>query len=137
MTIHQLGSISETPAGEGPLTQPGARLFRAATSDRGRAVAQALAEERTILAVHRVESALLVERGHGTVLHWEGLRGKLYTLPLDPEQRAFLGLILSMVGMGQVAITAVTDLNTERLRIIVQALLRLAGDDSIAIATRI
>ncbi|MFF8971457.1 hypothetical protein [Streptomyces sp. NPDC014995] len=120
-----------------PRTRLGARLVRAATSDRDRIAARALAEERTVLAVHQVASALLVVQGGRTVLRWEGLMGKLYTLPLDPGQRAFLGLVMSMVGIGSVTIAAVAELDTERLRIITQAILRLAGDDSIAIATRL
>lgn len=130
-------TVQTTTPDDAPAKRLGARLVRAATSDRDRIAAQALAEERTVLAVHQVESALLVMQNGRNVLRWEGLMGKLYTLPLDPEQRCFLGLVLSMVGIGSVTIAAVAELDPERLRVIIQAMLRLAGDDSIAIGTRI
>ncbi|MFG2948172.1 hypothetical protein [Streptomyces adustus] len=115
----------------------GKQLVRAAKGSRYRAAAQALASERTVLAVPQVRRALVVERDWRPTCEWEGLMGKLYTLPLDEAQRRFLGLVLSMVGIGHVSLSAVADLDEERVRIITQAILTAAGSDSIAIGTRL
>ncbi|QWA20905.1 hypothetical protein KJK32_05070 [Streptomyces sp. JCM17656] len=46
-------------------------------------------------------SRLLVVAGaDGPVCRWEGLMGRLYGLGLDDQQRAFLGLVMGMVGIG-------------------------------------
>ncbi|MPY34105.1 hypothetical protein FNH09_23505 [Streptomyces adustus] len=102
-----------------------------------RVAIQALVEERTILALPQVRTAIVAERRGRKACNWEGLTGMLYTLPLDRPQRIFLGLLLSMVGIGSTPLSAVADLDHERLRIFTQAILRLAGSDSIAIGTRL
>lgn len=120
------------------LTALGAALVASAKRDRDRIAAQALADERTILALPAVQAVLGVRcDGRRPVANWEGMLGRLYTLPLDEQQRSFLGLVLSMLGIGSTTLAAVSSLSGERLRIITQAILRLAGDDSIAVATRL
>lgn len=118
------------------LERLGAQLVRNARRPWDRAAAQALAAERTILALPRVRSALVVEKSKGAVARWEGLLGHLYTLSLDEQQRAFLGLVLSMTGMGSTPLTAVEQLDEERLRIILKSIVTLAGNDRIAVGTR-
>lgn len=119
------------------LTALGAALIRNANRPKERIAAQAMAEERTILTLPQLQAALVVRDGGRVTCRWEGLTGKLYTLPLDPQQRAFLGLVLSLLGIGSTTLSAVSDLDPERLRVVTQAILRLAGDDSIAIGTRL
>ncbi|WP_330349552.1 hypothetical protein [Streptomyces sp. NBC_00582] len=119
------------------LSALGAAIVRSSKKPSARVAAQALADERTILALPPVQAALIVQERGKPVAVWERLMGRLYTLPLDSEQRAFLGLVLSMLSIGSTPLAAASDLSGERLRIITQAVLRLADDDSIAIGTRI
>src|ERR671926_753634 len=74
-------------------------LVRNASGNRDCAAAQALAEEETLLAHPGVRSALVAKVDGRVTARWEGLMGRLYTLGLDEQQRAFLGLVLSMVGI--------------------------------------
>ncbi|MCX5008547.1 hypothetical protein OHB05_39010 [Streptomyces sp. NBC_00638] len=114
------------------------RLIDAATSDRELAAAQALVEEETILARESVLRALgLLNVPSKANIQWEGLAGRVYSLGLDDEQRAFLGLTLSMVGIGCVTLAAVTDLGERRLAVMLRAVARLAGNDTLAVGTRI
>ncbi|MEU0242733.1 hypothetical protein ABZ192_00105 [Streptomyces sp. NPDC006235] len=112
------------------------QLVRTATSPLDRAAVQALVEERTILEVAAVRHALIVDSEHGPTAHFEGLSGWQHTLGFDEEQRSFLGLVLSMVGIGLTTVASVQDLDERRLPIILRAILRLAGNDTIAVGTR-
>ncbi|MCI3271379.1 hypothetical protein [Streptomyces cylindrosporus] len=125
------------PEDEVDLPQLGELLVASAKNDRDRAAAQALAEEETLLAHDGVRRALVVKEGGRMTAVWERLMGRLYTLGLDDQQRAFLGLVLSMVGIGQVSLTAVESLDERRLIIMQRAILRLAGNDRIAVGTRL
>ncbi|MBT2675801.1 hypothetical protein J7E95_34420 [Streptomyces sp. ISL-14] len=115
----------------------GQRLVESAQSSRSRAAAQALAEEETILALDSVRRLLVVEGEDGPVCHWEGLMGRLYGLDLDDAQRAFLGLVLGMTGIGLHILTAVEELDERRLLILMRAMPALAGNDRIAVGTRV
>ncbi|MFC8512010.1 hypothetical protein [Streptomyces sp. NPDC057257] len=126
-----------TPAAEVDVPRLGELLVRNAKSGRDRAAAQALAEEETLLAHKGVRAALVVKKGGRMTAYWEGLMGRLYTLSLDDEQRAFLGLVLSMVGIGSIPLTAVESLDERRLLIFQRAIARLAGNDRIAVGTRL
>lgn len=129
-----LTSAETTDRGE--LMQLAQKLIDSATSDRERAAAHALDEEETILSHTSVLRALgLLDQGEA--VRWEGLSGSVYSLGLDEEQRAFLGLVLSMVGIGHVTLAAVTDLGEHRLAIMLRAIARLAGNETIAVGTRI
>ncbi|QIY96957.1 hypothetical protein HEP87_26840 [Streptomyces sp. S1D4-11] len=121
---------------ETDLKRIGKKLVRSATSDRGRAAAQALVEEETILQQRGVLAALNLLDPR-PVVRWEALSGRVYSLDLDDEQRAFLRLTLSMVGIGQVSLTAVSDLGERRLAVMLRAIARLAGNDTIAVGTRL
>ncbi|MET8098125.1 hypothetical protein ABZV29_16845 [Streptomyces sp. NPDC005236] len=115
----------------------GQRLIDAATSDRELAAAQALVEEETILAHRSVQRALGLEMPSPSAVRWEGLAGRVYGLGLDEEQRAFLGLALSMLGIGHVSLAAVSDLGERRLAVMLRAIARLAGNDTLAVGTRV
>ncbi|MGQ4345749.1 hypothetical protein [Streptomyces sp. SAS_275] len=116
----------------------GARLIESATTDRELAAAQALVDEETILAHRSVLGALgLLDLPEVATVGWEGLMGRVYTLGLDAEERAFLGLVLSMVGIGNTPLSTVSDLGERRLSIILRAIARLAGNDTFAVGRRI
>ncbi len=112
------------------------QLVRTAKSSSDRAAVRALVEERTILEIRAVRYALIVDTSRGATAEFEGLSGRQYTLGLDEQQRSFLGLVLSMVGIGLTTIAAVQDLDDRRLPIILRAILRLADNDTIAVGTR-
>ncbi|MER6233378.1 hypothetical protein ACFY1L_46235 [Streptomyces sp. NPDC001663] len=115
----------------------GKLLVDSASNDRDRAAAQALFEEETLLAHDGVRAALVVRQSGHMTARWEGLMGRLYTLGLDEPQRAFLGLVLSMVGIGSIPLSAVEELDEHRLVIMQRAIVRLAGNDRIATGTKI
>ncbi|MFH8389113.1 MULTISPECIES: hypothetical protein [unclassified Streptomyces] len=120
------------------LDEPAKRLLASVKTAGDRAAAQALVEEGTILARRSVLSVLgLLDAPAWSPVRWEGLTGRVYSLGLDEEQRAFLGLTLSMVGIGQVTLAAVTDLGERRLAVMLRAIARLAGNDTLAVGTRI
>lgn len=112
----------------------GARLIESATSNRELAAAQALVDEETILSLRSVHGALgLLDLPSEAPVGWEGLMGRVYTLGLDREERVFLGLTLSMVGIGNTPLSAVSDLGERRRAIILRAITRLAGNDTPAV----
>ncbi|WP_079056382.1 hypothetical protein [Streptomyces caeruleatus] len=115
----------------------GEQLLASATYNRGRAATQALVEEETILALDNVRRLLVVEGEDGPVCHWEGLMGRLYGLGLDDVQRAFLGLVLGMVGIGLHTLFSVGELDERRLLILMRAMPTLAGNDRVAVGTRL
>jgi hypothetical protein len=115
----------------------GQLLIESAPRGRCRAATQALVEEETILALDSVRRLLVIEGAAGPVCSWEGLMGRLYGLGLDGAQRAFLGLVLGMVGIGLHTLSAVEELDERRLLILMRAMPVLAGNDRIAIGTRV
>ncbi|MFJ9376123.1 hypothetical protein [Streptomyces sp. NPDC101455] len=115
----------------------GEQLIASATFARSRAAVQALVEEETILAMKSVRSLLVVEGEDGPVCRWEGLMGRLYGLGLDDAQRAFLGLVLGMIGIGLHTLSAVEELDERRLLILMRSMPTLAGNDRIAVGTRV
>ncbi|MFD6294226.1 hypothetical protein ACFWFU_05375 [Streptomyces sp. NPDC060235] len=116
----------------------GARLIESATTDRELAAAQALVDEKTILSHRSVHRALgLLDLPSEATVRWESLMGRVYTLGLEREERVFLGLTLSMLGIGNTPLSAVSDLGERRLAIILHAITRLAGNDNLAVGRRI
>ncbi|MET9762075.1 hypothetical protein ABZ016_23965 [Streptomyces sp. NPDC006372] len=113
------------------------QLVRTAKSSRVRAAVQALAEEQTILSVPAVRHALVVDTSRGAAARFEELSGLQYGLGLDEQQRVFLSLVLSMVGIGITTLASVEDLDDRRLPIVLRAIIRLAGNDTIAVGTRL
>ncbi|MFI6547445.1 hypothetical protein ACIBO9_29805 [Streptomyces prunicolor] len=126
---HPTDAESDSP----PLGQ---LLVRSAVGLRDRTAVQALVEEELLLARDHVRKALVTQQDGITACRWEGMAGHLYTLGLDEGERAFLGLMLSIVGVQQSHLAAVEYLDERRLKIVLQAMIRLAGNDQIAIGTR-
>ncbi|MFC7909082.1 hypothetical protein [Streptomyces nigra] len=113
------------------------QLIESATGRR-RAAAQALVEEETILALDAVRRLLVVEGEDGPVCQWERLMGgRLHGLGLDEVQRAFLGLVMGMVGLSLHTLSAVEELDERRLLILMRAMPLLAANDRIAVGTRV
>jgi len=119
------------------LAELGKQIVRNSKPGADRAAAQALVEEGSIFAQPNVRAALLIDTPKGAACWWEGLSGRVYTLGLDQEQRDFLSLVLSLVGIGIVTIAAAQDLDERRLGIIVRAILQMAGNDTLAVGTRL
>ncbi|MET7764833.1 hypothetical protein [Streptomyces sp. NPDC005336] len=128
---------TETPEATDELPRLCKQLVRTAKSSRVRAAVQALVEEQTILSVPAVRHALIVDTSRGQKADFEGLSGLQYGLGLDEQQRVFLSLVLSMVGTGITTLASVEDLDERRLPIVLRAILRLAGNDTIAVGTRL
>jgi hypothetical protein len=114
----------------------GQLLVESAQSRRGRAATQALDEEGTLLARDNVRRAIVVEEAGRVRANWEGLMGRVYTLGLDEQDRAFMGLVLSMVGIGTTPLIALEHLDERRLLILMRALPLLADNERIAVGTR-
>ncbi|MGW1616572.1 hypothetical protein ACWCQZ_45510 [Streptomyces sp. NPDC002285] len=114
----------------------GQLLVESAQSGRGRAAAQALAQEGTLLARDNVRAALVIKDAGHMRANWEGLMGRVYTLGLDEQERAFLGLVLSMVGIGTTPLIALENLDERRLLILMRALPLLTDNERIAVGTR-
>ncbi|WP_338907064.1 hypothetical protein [Streptomyces nigra] len=115
----------------------GELLIASSTPGRDRAAVLALVEEGTILARDSVRHLLVVEGTDGPACRWEGLMGRLYRLGLDEAERAFLGLVLGMVGIGLHTLTAVEELDERRLLILMRAMPVIAGNERIAVGTRV
>ncbi|MEU1478866.1 hypothetical protein [Streptomyces sp. NPDC005760] len=122
---------------EAGLTELGEEIIRNSRPGGGRAATQALVAEGTIFALPRVRAALLRDTPDGAVCWWEGISGLVYTLGLDQEQRDFLGLVLSLVGIGHITLAAAQDLDERRMSIILRAILQMSGNDTIAVGTRL
>ncbi|MEU1106531.1 hypothetical protein ABZ408_37070 [Streptomyces tibetensis] len=112
-------------------------LLRNTKIPRHRAAVQALIEERTILSLPAVQRVLIVDSRKGRAAQLPGLSGCQYSLGLDEGQRCFLGLVMSLVGLGITTLASVEDLDDRRLPIILRAILRLAGNETIAVGTRL
>lgn len=119
---------------ESPLL--GELLVQSAVGLRDRTAVQALVEEELLLARDHVRKALVTQQGGVMTCRWEGMSGRLYTLELDAGERAFLGLVLSIVGVQQTYLAAMEYLDERRLKIVLRAMIRLADNDQIAIGTR-
>lgn len=115
----------------------GELLLRSAASLRERTAVQALVEEGELLAQNNVRMALVTKEDGFMTCRWESMARRLYTLGLDEGERVFLGLVLSIVGVQRTYLAAVRDLDERRLKIVLRAMVRLAGNDRIAVGTRV
>ncbi|MFE7269842.1 hypothetical protein [Streptomyces sp. NPDC057623] len=115
----------------------GELLARSAASLRERTAVQCLAEEEELPALSNVRAALVTTEDGVMTCRWASLAGRMYTLGLDEVERAFLGLVLSIVGVRQCHLAAVRHLNERRLKIVLLAMVRPTGNDRIAIGTRL
>ncbi|MEU0588262.1 hypothetical protein [Streptomyces sp. NPDC006132] len=127
----------ETVDPEAEFQQLCAELLRNTRLRRHRAAVQAMVEERSVLSVPAVQRALIVDSRKGRAARFEGLSGLQYGLGLDEQQRAFLHLVLSMVGIGITTLASVEDLDDHRLPIILRGILRLAGNEDLAVGRRL
>ncbi|WP_033312850.1 hypothetical protein RFN58_18925 [Streptomyces iakyrus] len=138
MTITEAKTaVRDPPDPEEAFQRLGAQLRRTAKTPRDKAAVQALVEERTILELPAVRRALIVDARRGAKVSFEGLSGRQYGLGLDEQQLSFLGLVLSMFGIGITTLAAVRDLDDRRLPIILRAILLLAENETIAVGTRL
>jgi hypothetical protein len=115
----------------------GELLVRSAVGLRERVAVQALVEEEELLALDNVRAALVTKRDGVMTCRWEGMASRLHTLGLEEGDRVFLGLVLSIVGARQSYLAAFENLDERRLKIVLQAILRLSSSDRIAIGTRL
>jgi hypothetical protein len=130
-------AVPEAPDPETEYRQLSKELLRNTKIRRHRAAVQALTEERTILSLPAVQRALIVDSRKGRAAQLSALAGAQYALGLDEGQRTFLGLVLSMVGIGTATLASVEDLDDRRLPIILRAILHLAGNEDIAVGRRL
>ncbi|MFD4875786.1 hypothetical protein ACFWOB_20835 [Streptomyces sp. NPDC058420] len=89
-----------------------------------------------LLARDHVRKALVTRQDGVMTCRWEGMSGRLHALELDEGERAFLGRVLSIVGVQQAFLAAMEYLDERRLKILLRAMIRLAGNDQIAVGTR-
>ncbi|MCX5056798.1 MULTISPECIES: hypothetical protein [unclassified Streptomyces] len=115
----------------------GQLLLRSAAGRRDRTAVQALVEEEKLLALDNVRGALVTKADGVMTCRWEVMARRLYTLGLDDGDRAFLGLVLSIVGVRQGYLSAVEYLDERRLKIMLHAMIRLTSNDRLAIGTRL
>ncbi|PAZ10828.1 hypothetical protein CLM62_38695 [Streptomyces sp. SA15] len=126
-----------TPVDEPHAPQLGQLLVGSAAGLRDRTAVRALIEEEKLLVRDNVRAALVTKQDGVMTCRWESMAGRLYSLGLDDGERAFLGLVLSIVGVRQSYLSAVEHLDERRLKIVLQAMMRLNGNDRIAIGARL
>ncbi|MGW7498570.1 hypothetical protein ACWGKA_30370 [Streptomyces luteogriseus] len=115
----------------------GEQLLRTTKNPRDRAAVRALVEERSILSVPALRHALIIHTDDGEMAHFQGLAGHQYGLGLDKGQQYFLDLVLSMTGIGITPLAGIQGMDDRRLPILLRALLRLAGNNTIAVGVRL
>lgn len=115
------------------------KLLKKSTSLRGRAALRALIEEKTVLARENVRQNLIVTNDAGVAVGcaWERLAGQRFGLNLDEEQRIFLEVILSIEGPHHVNLGWLMEIDDRRLAILLRAMTEIAGNNTIAIGTKI
>jgi hypothetical protein len=116
----------------------GKQLLKAAASPREKTAVRALIEERKILAMPAVRRNLASQPGSGgrVTFTWQHLACSLYGLGLDDAERSFVDLVLSIGSPHQTSLMRVMDLDERRLAIVLQAMARLAGNNTITITAR-
>jgi hypothetical protein len=133
-------STQTAPETDTPRPEPtlGEQLLHSAKGlSRGQqAATQALVEDGALLEHEPLMRVLVVDGPDGRpTCEWERLTGKLYTLGLGPEDRLFLGMLLSLVPIGMNTLSGVEHLTERRLVILLRAIVCLAGSDRVAIGT--
>ncbi|WP_435596017.1 hypothetical protein [Streptomyces albogriseolus] len=130
-------AAAEVPDPEAEYEQLCTELLRNTRHRRHRAAVQALVEERTVLSVPAVQRILVVDSRKGRAADFPQLSGLLYGLGLDEGQRSFLSLVMSMVGLGITTLASMEDLDDRRLPIMLRAILRMAGNEDLAVGGRL
>ncbi|WP_055532497.1 hypothetical protein [Streptomyces graminilatus] len=113
------------------------QLLKAAVTRREQAAVRALVDEEQILARPAFRKALAWHTDDGIEFSWQNLACYLYGLQLDDAQRGFVDLVLSIASPHQTNLTRVLDLDERRLAIVLRAMIRLSGVDTLAVGTRI
>lgn len=128
-------------AAEGTATPtPEERLLKKLTHPRDVAGLRALIEEGTILTRASVRRNLIVTNDQGTPTGcaWDRLAKARHGLDLDDEeQRIFLDVILSVAGPHHVNLGWLEEIDDRRLAILLRAMTEMAGNNTIAIGTRL
>ncbi|MEU0691577.1 hypothetical protein [Streptomyces uncialis] len=110
----------------------------ARTRDAGhQAAVAALIEEDTLLAREDVRALLVGETEAGAFCDWPRFEERYRcALVLDDGEDAFLTLVIATAFPRLVALWRLEALGDRRLGIILRAITRLAGSDTIAVGTR-
>ncbi|ELP67681.1 hypothetical protein STRTUCAR8_08529 [Streptomyces turgidiscabies Car8] len=116
-----------------------ALLFKQSTQPRDKAALRALIEEETLLARENVRRALIVTNDQGTPVGcaWDRVAKERFGLGLDEEQRIFLDVILSVAGPHHVNLGWLMEVGDRRLGILLRAMTEMAGNNTIAIGTKL
>lgn len=114
-------------------------LRKQSTQPRDKAALRALIEEKTILARDNVRQSLIVTNDAGAPVGcaWDRLARDRFGLDLDEEQRIFLDVILSVAGPHHVNLGWLMEIDDRRLAILLRAMTEMAGNDTIAIGTKL
>ncbi len=111
-------------------------LLKAAVTSREQAAVQALVEE-VILTNDAVRRNLVRQTDDGGIqFSWQFLAYNLHSVGLDESGRAFVNFILSVAWCGQTSLVHVRELDERRLAILLRAMVRLSGNDTLAITVR-
>lgn len=115
------------------------KLLKKLTQPRDKAGLRALIEEKTVIAGEAVRRALIVTNDAGTPVGcaWDRLARARFGLVLDEEQRIVLDVILSIASSHHVNLGWLMEIDDRRLAILLRAMAEMAGDNVIAISTRI
>lgn len=115
------------------------KLLKQLTSPRDKAGLRALLEEGSILARDNVRRELIVtnDRGAPVGCAWDRLARARFGLLLDEEQRVFLDVILSVASPHHVNLGWLMEIDDRRLAILLRAMTEMAGNDTIAIGTKL
>lgn len=115
------------------------RLLEKTTHPRDKAALRALIEEGTLLNEDSVRRNLIVttDRGVPTGCAWDRLAKARFGLDLNEEQRIFLDVILSIAGPHHVNLGWLMEIDDRRLAILLRAMTEMAGNDTIAIGTKL
>jgi hypothetical protein len=126
---------SESPDAE--VVPPlGERLLQSAMPREQLAI-RALIEEGHLLTLDAVKAALVRETDRGVTCSWDGLSARLHDVVLDDDQRNFAALVLSLVTSHQLSFVHVIGMDERRLAIILRTIIRLSGNDTLAVGTRV
>ncbi|WP_055525334.1 hypothetical protein [Streptomyces graminilatus] len=114
-------------------------LLKRLTNPRDQAGLRALIEEGTVLARSSVRRSLIVTNDEGKPVGcaWDRVAKERYGLDLDEEQRIFLDVILSVASFHHVNLGWLMEIDDRRLAILLRAMTEMAGNDTIAIGTKL
>ncbi|MFD3310044.1 hypothetical protein [Streptomyces sp. NPDC058694] len=133
-----MGITAEPSTDEATEPPLGEQLLALASGLREEVAMWALATEEQILSRDTVRKALVYSNLDGTRgLAWERLDCRFYELGLDEASLSFLDLVLSVAGIAhRTSLVRVMDLDEHRMAIILRAMIRLSGCDTLAVGTR-